>query len=947
MQALHHRKRKGGVMYDSEKSPAPTRHGLCEVHVRSSKKKLLETEREQKDEDKKLSSYKESRSCTQQNQLLFLVALIVCFITFFRLFSSGRPTERRAIICTNLENCDISGKKIIFGPQENQEIRNIKFRTDEEVQVEPGTITKKMTTQEWNSIYKRKVIRERYIIGQKNKRQDPQPPMRQKPSNKKINENDSDEIIENFFYQREQNKNTNRENNNIGEDLETEYERIEENFNFKNKIDQELYQPKLISIDKNIDNMKPEEEEIIRNYPRKNTDLLLNPIDNKSPLEDHIPLDDDDDEQIQENYTKKEENVINSLEIDNPPFDFSPPKTLTKDEDSGENDDPLSSFSEKIIEIQEKKKQIYIYRNLPVDHTPTDDYLEEQEEQKRKQTKRSGIYKNIPVDDTPTDDYLEQLEQKKKDANWESTQSIAENYVEEDNDAEKEQIEEVDAKRTEVKHERESILSPDEIQLKIKNLLSDSKSFFAYGRMGLYVHPSPEEALESCKKGGFVGLCTKEEVQIAAKIDTEQGIIRKPKCYSGWVASGDAGWYQVEKDNACGGPDKWMAWHPQTPGAHCCGIPNIEDHLKTWFEAGCTEEGLLFPSTRTGGTWITIADPDAAIMEIATRAQMGDRISQASCYGIEKVNEAPPKDKAEDIIWHLLWECYGDRVSHCVIPDAHRLCMITLRHLHPGSTVIVWSKSIDQSTFDNQFKEFNFELRRYDLTLFDGLPQRAQDAARGIQSYFTKHENSYSHWSDLFRSSVLYKYGGIYADLDNIWFRPVETVVSSPQWIPRTQVWEEPEGWRLIDIEDTKYFLEGGIMRMNKKSAFLKVVLETFPVYNDEAAECWSCVGPQHLTETWARLNEDENFAITEIPEIIDSQLIYGVRDYRNEFAIMFGEFDKKIWFGLDDFGCAGAHLFTSSAKGELKDNSLVSYLFNIGGVEMTVHDEINWRTHD
>ena len=55
------------------------------------------------------------------------------------MFATGRPTERRAIICTNLENCDISGKKIIFGPQENQEIRNIKFRTDEEVKVEPGT----------------------------------------------------------------------------------------------------------------------------------------------------------------------------------------------------------------------------------------------------------------------------------------------------------------------------------------------------------------------------------------------------------------------------------------------------------------------------------------------------------------------------------------------------------------------------------------------------------------------------------------------------------------------------------------------------------------------------------------------------------------------------------------------------------------------------------------
>ena len=89
----------------------------------------------------------------------------------------------------------------------------------------------------------------------------------------------------------------------------------------------------------------------------------------------------------------------------------------------------------------------------------------------------------------------------------------------------------------------------------------------------------------------------------------------------------------------------------------------------------------------------------------------------------------------------------------------------------------MWSKSLDEDMFALHFEGLNFELRRYDLSLFEGLPGRAKDAAHGITSYFTKHENSFSHWSDLFRSSVLYKFGGIYADLDNIWFRPIEVMI--------------------------------------------------------------------------------------------------------------------------------------------------------------------------
>jgi len=485
--------------------------------------------------------------------------------------------------------------------------------------------------------------------------------------------------------------------------------------------------------------------------------------------------------------------------------------------------------------------------------------------------------------------------------------------------------------------------SDKEIKDKVTNLLQDKKKFFAYGRVGGYVHKTLKAAREACKDAGYSDLCSKEDVIFSAKLDAEQEFIRQPACYSGWTSGGQVGWYQVNHDMSCGGPNKWMVWKPTSPGAHCCGLPDLAERLKTWFQAGCTEGGLLFPDTRTQGTWMSMTDPDRAIAEIATRAQAGDRISAASCYGMEEVKQTDLVETAEDITFHMLWECYGDKKDACVIPDAHRLCLVTLRHLHPRADVIIWSKSLDPAKFKTQFEGLDFQLKSYGMDLFEGLPQRAQDAARDIASYFTKHENSFSHWSDLFRSSVLFKFGGIYADLDNIWFRPIERVISSSQWIPATQIWERPD-YQLIERQGTEYYLEGGIMRMDKESEFLFQVLDNFPIYNQAAAECWNCVGPRHLTETWARLNEEDSFSSDKMPELVDSQLIYGVRDYRNEFKNMFREFDKRIWFGLDSFGCAGAHLFSSSATGEMTDRSLVAQLFSIAGVKLTTHTDINWR---
>ena len=103
-----------------------------------------------------------------------------------------------------------------------------------------------------------------------------------------------------------------------------------------------------------------------------------------------------------------------------------------------------------------------------------------------------------------------------------------------------------------------------------------------------------------------------------------------------------------------------------------------------------------------------------------------------------------------------------------------------------------------------------------------------------------------------------------------------------------------------------------GILKLPKGSPFLLNALEHFPIYDDEMANCWACVGPQLLTQTYNRMlaidekekkniynnsdiekNDSENnknnknIKKNNLPELVDSSILYGLAHYRNFFPNM------------------------------------------------------------
>jgi len=197
----------------------------------------------------------------------------------------------------------------------------------------------------------------------------------------------------------------------------------------------------------------------------------------------------------------------------------------------------------------------------------------------------------------------------------------------------------------------------------------------------------------------------------------------------------------------------------------------------------------------------------------------------------------------------------------------------------------LWSITLNPDLVAPQLAGLDIQLAHYNKEFFSDLPPAAQKAAVDIRKTMKSenddlaHENSYSHWSDLFRAAVLFKEGGVYTDLDSIWLRPITEVGTTTTWIPRTQSWQADLDPKDTVLEgETRYFLEGGIMRFDEPgNEFLWNVLETFPAYDKTMAECWACVGPRQLVHSYNRLT-------TNLPELVDSEQVFGVRHYRNFF---------------------------------------------------------------
>jgi len=368
----------------------------------------------------------------------------------------------------------------------------------------------------------------------------------------------------------------------------------------------------------------------------------------------------------------------------------------------------------------------------------------------------------------------------------------------------------------------------------------------------------------------------------------------------------------------------------------CLFLPAVfcsQPFEELWQQAGCSNEGILSPSTLPA-FWKRRNDQQHILQVIQNGVNKKDSLSLLTCHGSDSIYLNP--ERGNDKTIHLLWECY-DKTETCKIPFVLMLCVKTLRQVHPKAKIILWSNSVDN------VHDPSLELRRYDWeTFFGDLPENVLNAAKTMQGFFATHQNSRSHFSDLFRAVVLYKFGGYYSDLDSLWLRDIDLVSDAPSWVPITPSWQELDEADRINVNGKTYFLEGGMMKMEKGSPFLKAVLDNFPEYTAEVVECWACVGPRLLTQTYNQLQKTDSESL---PEFVDSQIVYGVPHYRNYFSNMFKEFDPDVWFEFVDSDTVAAHLFTSSLQPAIEDSSILSFLFSVGGIaNVATEDSASWR---
>lgn len=143
----------------------------------------------------------------------------------------------------------------------------------------------------------------------------------------------------------------------------------------------------------------------------------------------------------------------------------------------------------------------------------------------------------------------------------------------------------------------------------------------------------------------------------------------------------------------------------------------------------------------------------------------------------------------------------------------HLRCIESIFRHHHSSKVIVHSNTLGQSIFD-VFTEvgYDIEVKKYNMV----------DIAQGttVERFLKKERSSPAsgeeHWSDLLRLLLMYKYGGLYMDIDSIVVKPMINL-----------------GPNVLGL-DSENNVNKAIMRFEKDHPFLEAALQEFTTFYRE-----------------------------------------------------------------------------------------------------------------
>jgi len=128
-------------------------------------------------------------------------------------------------------------------------------------------------------------------------------------------------------------------------------------------------------------------------------------------------------------------------------------------------------------------------------------------------------------------------------------------------------------------------------------------------------------------------------------------------------------------------------------------------------------------------------------------------------------------------------------------------------------------------------------------TKVPGLLHVYEDRIRVFSNFY------FVHLSDLLRLCLVYLHGGVYADLDLLFLRPISDTLNV------THITREKKD------HITNSFFMGP-----PRAGFLREALRLFPKHYDP--KCWDCAGPKLIYATWRHLDEKGRHELTHLHEI-------------------------------------------------------------------------------
>ncbi|KAF9429352.1 hypothetical protein BGZ76_001416 [Entomortierella beljakovae] len=184
------------------------------------------------------------------------------------------------------------------------------------------------------------------------------------------------------------------------------------------------------------------------------------------------------------------------------------------------------------------------------------------------------------------------------------------------------------------------------------------------------------------------------------------------------------------------------------------------------------------------------------------------------------------------------------------------------------------------------------------------------------------------HLADYLRLVALYKYGGLYMDMDALWVRPpgdgmTEFIGSDVSDTDSDRAWT-------LDSKNT--YLANGVMRFQRGRSMFRHIAESYFTVTNYNPECFNCGGPKAFTTyVKAHRTDLENNGLV----ILSREALYPYNWKEVENAIRSSKNSKEEIQKVEQHGI-GLHLYGKvTSKKAIEEGSVVAEAINIWGLEL------------